>query len=41
MSVEWQKLCCFEVKRVYSISNGGSGGVGVWIGGYVVVMVCS
>ena len=25
MSVEWQKLFCFEEKRAYSISNGGDG----------------
>jgi hypothetical protein len=30
MSVEWQKVSNFEVKRVYSISNGG-----IW---YVVVV---
>ena len=33
MSVEWQKLFSLEVKRAYSISNGGGG----WV---VCVCVC-
>jgi hypothetical protein len=33
MSVEWQKPCCFEVKIVYSVSNGGDGDC------FVVVLV--
>ena len=39
MSVEWQKLITFEVKRAYSISNGGDGELLLWFVVIVVVVV--